>query len=169
MRLLYIFEAALIALLVFLALTLGSAIPLCVTIVSSSPSVGDAFRLVAQLLLLAFADQSAAIFALNAATSILIGINAALLTFFWRKNKTRGARFGIAGGVAGSIATLLGFGCAACGTVFVSLLLTTLGAGSLSTFPLFSGNYLQYIGLALLAVSTLWLYRETRKPAVCET
>ncbi len=100
------------------------------------------------------------------ATTILLGINVALMAYQIHRGALGGAK-GILGTLIGGVAGLLGVGCAACGALFLSGLLAFGGfAGALGYFPL-HGTEFAFFGLLFMALATFVLVREARRPLVC--
>lgn len=102
-----------------------------------------------------------------ATIAILIGINTSLVLAYVRMRRDRMRTTGVASGVLGTLAGLLGLGCAACGTFVLSPLLVTIGAGGLLALLPFGGEELKYTGIILLLLSAYLLARDVNKPSVC--
>jgi len=101
------------------------------------------------------------------ALSLLIGINAALLVFYFKLHRAIPSKVDVASGVVGSIAAILGFGCAACGSLFATALISAIaGAGFAAKLPL-DGPEFQILGVLLLLFSIFHLARAINKPLVC--
>lgn len=98
---------------------------------------------------------------------LLFGINSALLIFYIRFFKTAPSSLSLGGGIMGSISAFLGIGCAACGSVFLSALTSTLGASGLLALLPFHGKEVGYAGLLFLLISSTLLARSISKPPVC--
>ncbi len=95
----------------------------------------------------------------------LMGMNTALFTYYLRR-RVKGAR---AGGTSlfGSLAGLLGIGCASCGSVILTFLIGFSAASSfLGRLP-FKGVEFGFLGVALLLLSILQLSRRIQDPLAC--
>jgi hypothetical protein len=103
----------------------------------------------------------------NASISLLIGYNVSLLIYYWKHYKTTPTQTGITSGALGTLITFLGFGCASCGTFFISSLLASVGAAGLATIPIFNSYLFQTAGILLLTYSTFILYKKTNDPLLC--
>lgn len=87
--------------------------------------------------------------------SIAIGSNLALLIHFFRVYRPGLALSGVPASMLGLIASVIGIGCAACGTIFLTAI-SASAAGLLVALP-FQGTELSYLGLALIVLSTWYL------------
>ena len=126
--------------------------------------VRDAVRISVQLLAAALSDLSPLSMLYVLIFAGLLGINGSLLLFYFRMYRAAPGAIAVSG-ILGSLAALLGFGCAACGSIFLSALLGT-GAGFLSFLP-FAGEEIGWGGLLLLLISTIVLVRAINKPRIC--
>jgi|SRR3989344_5514999 len=98
--------------------------------------------------------------------SLLIGINIALLIFYFKLFRVVPTKTHVASGLLGTFSAILGFGCAACGSLFATAFLSSIvGAGAIS-LP-FDGSVFQIVGIALLLFSIFQLARAINKPLVC--
>lgn len=89
--------------------------------------------------------------------SLAIGSNLALLVHFFRVYHPGLSLSGVPASMLGVIASLIGVGCAACGTIFLTAI-SASAAGLLVALP-FQGAELSYIGLVLILLSTIYLAR----------
>ena len=102
------------------------------------------------------------------ATAILLGINVSLIVYLLRMNQKRMTKGGMTAGVSGLIAGSLGMGCAACGSLILTSILSVVGgAGILAFLPLKGGEF-GIIGVALLGYSTYLLSKYINRPPVCK-
>ena len=69
-------------------------------------------------------------------------------------------------GIAGTIAGVLGLGCAACGSLFATALLSSIAGAGVVSLP-FDGFVFQIVGIGLLLFSIFQLARAINKPPVC--
>jgi hypothetical protein len=163
----YYFLGGASALLIFAALVWGPAL-LFIASVATEAGAGEPLAALVSALRLAFFDQSTALLWYYVTLALLAGANIALLAYYWR------VRHGLGGvapvsGAAGALAAMLGFGCASCGTLFLSILAASLGGLSLASLPLYDelSLVLRGVGLALLAFSLWRLLRHVGDPLVC--
>ena len=101
------------------------------------------------------------------ALAILIGINAALLVFYFKMFRAVPSKTHLASGALGTFSAILGFGCAACGSLFATALLSSIaGTGLAAAIPL-NAYVFQVAGIALLVFSIFQLSHAINKPLVC--
>lgn len=102
--------------------------------------------------------------------AFLAALNITLLTYYIRRRRRGGAK-GKVTSVAtfgGIISGALGLGCAACGSIVLSVVATTLGGvGFLALLPL-HGTEFSFLGLGLLLYSTYIILRHINDPLSCE-
>lgn len=96
----------------------------------------------------------------------LLGINVALLVFYLRLSRAL-PKSGMASGIVGITAAVIGFGCAACGSIFFASLLGTFGGAGLIALMPYGGAEVGIVGLALLGLSMYTLTNAINKPRVC--
>lgn len=102
------------------------------------------------------------------AIAILGGINAALISYQIRKQRSKLSRSGGATGAMGILSGVLGLGCVACKSLLlVSLLGTTAGAGFVALLPL-KGAEFGIVGVALMLVSLYFITKSIQAPPVCD-
>ncbi|MCE9541252.1 hypothetical protein K8R03_01680 [Candidatus Kaiserbacteria bacterium] len=167
-RPLYVLLALLTGFAVFLSATSFTALPLALDILSdSSLSLSSSLRLASALLLTSVNDFTGfkAAYVLSVAT--LVGINVALLTFYFRMYRATPSSGSVLSTGIGSLAAFLGFGCAACGSLFITSFFATLGGtGFLALLP-YQGAEIGIAGIFLLLISTFLLARGINRPPVC--
>lgn len=101
-------------------------------------------------------------------TVILLGINMALLIFYIRRRQeASGGRAAQLAGVGGVVSAVLGIGCAACGSVILTAVLSFFGAGGLLLLLPFHGVEFGVLGIVLLLVSIRYLIKRINDPTVC--
>lgn len=167
-RLPYLFLTASIALGVF-ALTMWISLFREISTILSDQSIVIRSKLhyTGVLLWGSLFDRSPGEAIYPSALALLIGINATLLIFYFRMFRAAPSKTQTSLGVAGAIAGILGFGCTACGSLFATALLSTIGgAGLAASLPL-NGPVFQIIGIALLLLSISKLARAINTPVVC--
>lgn len=98
--------------------------------------------------------------------AILGGINMSLAYTYMRLRGEIIMQSGLYSG-AGLLLAFLGIGCAACGTAFLSILLSFLGFSSMLTVLPYQGMEIGYIGLIILLIATYYLAKRVSVPGVC--
>ncbi len=100
--------------------------------------------------------------------AMMFGINVALLTFYIRRRQeaTQNAKFGLVG-LGGTVASILGIGCATCGSIILTSVLSMLGIGGLLTLLPLHGLEFGIVGLVLLSFSIKYLINRINDPLVC--
>jgi len=102
------------------------------------------------------------------AIAILFGIYIAMITYFLRRRIKEVGKSGIATGFLGIGSSVLGVGCAACGSFLLTSILSLVGAsGALAFLPL-GGSEFGIIGVILLVVSIYIMSKQITNPAVCK-
>lgn len=100
--------------------------------------------------------------------ALLFTINLVLLLFYIRRaQRMTGGKRASLSGVAGTVAGLLGIGCAACGSVIIAGLTAALGVPSLLLFLPLNGSEFAILGIVLLAISIHFLVKKISDPLVC--
>lgn len=164
----YVLSGIVVTLILFFGGIWAAPFPLVSRIcLDSSIPLSERWTLSVNLLSSSFSDVPSADMMYLATIAILIGINTALVLAYVRMRRDKMRASGVASGVLGTLAGLLGLGCAACGTFVLSPLLVTIGAGGLLTLLPFGGEELKYIGIILLLLSAYLLARDVNKPVVC--
>lgn len=104
------------------------------------------------------------------ATAILLGINLAMIIFFFRRRSSSFNRAGRATGFIGTASGALGVGCVACGSgpVLITALLTLIGAGTLTQILPFKGQEFSVAGVIFLTASIYLTARQIEKPELCK-
>ncbi len=101
-----------------------------------------------------------------ALTAILVGLIGALFVLYVRTHGALPGHSGTASGVVGGIASVLGVGCAACGSLVLTSLFGVGSVGALSLLP-YQGAEIEYVGIFLLTLSAFLLHRALSRPRVC--
>lgn len=101
--------------------------------------------------------------------AILSGMNIALLVYYTRRVKTatKGFKRLHAGSYVGLVIGFLGVGCAACGSVILTAVLATVGAGGLLLALPFQGAEAGLLALGILLWSNYYLAKKINDPLVC--
>ncbi len=167
-RPMYIFLGIFAGLVVFLTIAWLTAIPLILQIVlDETLSAKGALPIVGQLLFFSITDFTAFNATYTLAIAALVGVNVALLTFYFRMYRAAPSSTSIASGGIGAVAALLGFGCAACGSLFITALFATLGGTSVLAFLPYQGAEVGAAAVIFLLISTYLLAKGINKPPVC--
>lgn len=98
--------------------------------------------------------------------SLLAGINLSLAYTYVRMRGEIIVRSGLYSGF-GLVLAILGVGCAACGTAFLSLVLGFFGFSAMLDILPYQGLEIGYIGLIILSIATYTLARKVGQPGVC--
>jgi hypothetical protein len=98
--------------------------------------------------------------------SIIGGINISLAYTYMKMRGEVILKSGLFSGI-GLFLAFLGIGCAACGTVFISVLLGFFGLSSVLHMLPYHGQEIGYLGLLVLVVSTYILSHKVAQPNVC--
>ena len=102
------------------------------------------------------------------AIAVLFGINATMIVYLLKQKRAVAAGQNLAIGSGGMATGALGIGCAACGSLAVSTVLSTFGAaGALALLPL-QGEEFGILGAVLLLVSVSLMSRKIAAPVSCE-
>lgn len=105
------------------------------------------------------------------ATAILLGVNLAMMVFFFRRGFVSFNQAGATTGLVGTASGALGVGCVACGSgpILVTALLTLIGAGTLTQLLPFKGQEFSVAGVIFLIASIYLTARQIEKPGLCKT
>jgi predicted membrane-bound spermidine synthase len=100
--------------------------------------------------------------------SLLVGVNIALMLYLYRRQKAGLSRNGIAVSTFVTIIGMFGIGCAACGSLILTGLLSVVGGvGVLTLFP-FQGQELGIVGVIVLLYATYFLVQKIIRSITCE-
>jgi hypothetical protein len=101
-------------------------------------------------------------------TAVLFGINIAFLTFYIRRRRGKGPNVTAPlASLGGLVASMFGIGCAACGSVIITAVLSIFGGAGLLLMLPFHGAEFGLIGLVLLLVSISYLAKRIEDPLTC--
>lgn len=98
--------------------------------------------------------------------ALLGGINMSLAYTYMKLRGEIILRSGLYSG-AGLILAFIGVGCVACGTAFLSILLSFLGFSTMLHMLPYHGMEIGYIGLIILSMATYYLAKRVATPGVC--
>ena len=101
--------------------------------------------------------------------ALLLGMNVSLLVYYTvRSQGSRRADRSLAlAGVGGFVSSLLGIGCAACGTIVVTGALNILGIAWLLTYLPLHGAEFGILAVCLLLLTVFTLIKRINDPLVC--
>lgn len=103
------------------------------------------------------------------AIAVLFGINTAMIVYLLKQKRAVATGQNFAIGSGGMASGALGIGCAACGSLVVSTVLSSFGAaGALALLPL-QGEEFGILGAVLLVVSVSLMSRKIAALVSCET
>lgn len=100
--------------------------------------------------------------------SILFGVYITLLVYFLRNRITLVRESGVATGTLGIVSGLLGVGCAACGSLILTSVLSLVGASGVLAFLPLRGAEFGILGVLLLSWSTYVIAKHIVDPLVCK-
>lgn len=101
-------------------------------------------------------------------TVLLLGVNVALLIYYVRRQQNSYVdKTAHVASLGGLVSALLGIGCAACGSIILSAILSLLGASSLLLLLPFHGAEFAVFGIGLLIFSIAYLIKRINDPLVC--
>lgn len=102
------------------------------------------------------------------AIAVLFGINAAMIVYLLKQKRATAAGQNIAIGSGGMASGALGIGCAACGSLVLSTVLSSFGAASVLAFLPLQGEEFGILGVVLLLVSVAFMSRKIEAPISCQ-
>lgn len=100
-------------------------------------------------------------------SAFLAGLYAALGMAFWLRQKTLVSRSGSLG-VMGLVSAFFGVGCAACGSIIATSLLSFIGAGGIFTLIPYGGEAFSLLALGLLTYANYALVLALQRPLQCD-
>ncbi|TSA10455.1 MAG: hypothetical protein D4R74_14720 [Betaproteobacteria bacterium] len=102
------------------------------------------------------------------AIAVLFGLVIAMIVYLAKNGRVAVAGRSIAIGSGAMVSSVLGIGCAACGSLLLGLLLPSLGAaGALAALPL-QGEEFGILGVGLLFVSLLLVSKNIAQSTACQ-
>lgn len=102
------------------------------------------------------------------AIAVLFGINTAMIAYLLKQKRAAAAGQNLAIGSSGLASGALGIGCAACGSLVLSTVLSSFGAaGALALLPL-QGEEFGILGTVLLLASVSLMSKKIAAPISCE-
>lgn len=101
--------------------------------------------------------------------AILIGLNIASALFVIRNRVAEIKSEGIATGMVGILSGVFGIGCAACGTLLLTSILSIVGASWILSYLPLNGGEFGILGVLLLSTSLYMTSRNILNPKVCNS
>lgn len=138
--------------LILQVLNTASSVDSVVLLVSLYTSLGSNFTLGGALIVVILSG--------------LFGVNISLTLYLYRKQFS--IQKGVATNIWGATLGILGVGCAACGSVILTSLLSLFGGVWLLSYLPLGGEEFGFIGIALLLYGTYSLSKKISSPMVCE-
>jgi len=102
------------------------------------------------------------------AIATLFGINVAMVLYFLRRKISEVKKIGITTGFLGVTSGIIGIGCAACGSLLLTSILSLFGASSILAFLPLAGGEFGILGVILLVISAHSIANQIQHPAICK-
>ncbi len=99
--------------------------------------------------------------------SVLFGVNAALVAYYFSRRVSSVKSAGVAMGIGGMVSGVLGIGCAACGSVITTAGLSLVGASGILVFLPLRGGEFGIIGIGLLLYAIAVTAKQIVTPSIC--
>lgn len=99
-------------------------------------------------------------------SAALTGVQSSLLVYYLRRSMQIQKEMGVS--VAGVFASLLGVGCASCGSVVLTSLIGFASATTLLGILPFRGQEFGFIGLVILLTSIVFTFKKINQPYICD-
>lgn len=103
------------------------------------------------------------------AIAVLVGILTALMAYSYRRNKRQSLAKQAAVGGLGISSGAIGLGCAACGSLILSGLGSSIGLASIALFLPFGGKELTLLSISILMFAINQQLRALTQSNVCQT
>lgn len=102
-------------------------------------------------------------------TAFLVGVNIALIVYLYKRQKARLSTGGMAVSSLGAFLGMFGVGCAACGSLILTALFSSIGGVSLLTALPLQGQEMGILGVLALSYATYFLIQNITRPLICKT
>ncbi len=99
--------------------------------------------------------------------ALLFGVNVAMTVYYLRRRISEIKSGGLTLGFFGLIASLFSLGCAACGPLLITSLLSLFGASGVLAFLPFKGGELGILGAVMLLISIYLIGKQIDNPTSC--
>ena len=103
------------------------------------------------------------------AIAILFGVNLSMIVYFLGRRVAEVRGSGVAAGFFGIMSGVVGMGCAACGSLLLTSILSLVGASWLLSYVPLAGGEFGILGMILLSVSIYLIAKNIQNPAVCSS
>jgi hypothetical protein len=164
----YSITALIVTLLVISGLLLLPYAPLINQVISSGADVWDKMTFVLSLYATIYTKFHWYGIINLIMISILFGINVALIIYYIKQRRVKSGSVGLSlAGMGGLVSSLLGIGCASCGSVIVVSVLGLFGASGILLLLPFQGAEFAVLGLFMLLFSIYYLIKKISNPLVC--
>ena len=164
----YVIIAAIVASAVFaLATWLPNLKLISQVITSPTTSLATKFSVPASLLGSITTNFTIFSASYTIAIALLFGVNAAMIIYYFKQQKTVSKQSGVAG-FGGLISGIFGIGCAACGTLVLAPLLALIGAGGIVALLPLGGQEFGVLGVGILGFSIFTAAKRIQEPLVCK-
>jgi hypothetical protein len=153
----------------FLAIALFPNLTLLISVLGAEVAFATKLMVLLSLIAAMPAGFTPVTLAIATVFALLLSLNLTLLTYYIRRRRKGLGRTGriSAASLGGVVSGVLGIGCAACGSIVLSVIVTTFGgAGLLALLP-YGGSELAFLGLGMLIVSSVILVSHINDPLVC--
>ena|SRR3989338_4242727 len=156
------------AFLIFIIALFIRNIPLVTGILTADFfTIGFKTKLTLLLTISALLNTSILTLFLLISVSVLFGINISFFVFYFARRGLASKKE--AGGVlAGVTSGLFGAGCASCGGLLLSSILSSVGAAGILVFLPLAGEELTILGIVFLILSIFWLSKSIQTSGICE-
>lgn len=101
--------------------------------------------------------------------SLLVGVNVSLIAYLHKRQKEKLSVGGVAVSSVGTFLGMFGVGCAACGSLVLTALLSSVGGVGLLTILPFQGQEIGILGVLALSFATYFLIQNITRPLICKT
>ncbi|MDA1080042.1 MAG: hypothetical protein O2840_05130, partial [bacterium] len=99
-------------------------------------------------------------------TAALVGVQVSLFIYLLRQRMAVQKSVGMS--FAGILSSMLGIGCASCGSVILTSLFGLGTTVTVLTFLPLGGQEFGLLGIGLISFVIIWLVRKIEQPIVCE-
>ncbi len=168
-KLSYILIAFITSILIFLFAVWFPNIPLIVKIMNH-PGLSLSERLQFPVSLLGSITTNFSIFSASYTIiiAILFGINLSMVIYLLRNRLKNIKKSGVTTSFLGLISGIIGMGCAACGTLLLTVILSLFGVSWIISFLPLAGGEFGILAIFLLGLSIYTTAKQIQNPIVCK-
>ncbi len=131
-------------------------------------SFANKFNLLVELLGALKTNFSAVSATYTVGISILFGMNISMLMYFLRRRSIEIKKSDVSVGFLGIASGVIGVGCAACGSLVLTSILSIFGATWVLAYLPLKGEEFGILGIILLVVSLHRISKRIQDPSVCK-